>query len=136
MKIILTSHGEFCSGLLDSLEMVAGSDFGIRVLPLTPGTSPEDFRERMKALIEAEDPGDEGVVVAADIAGGTPFNSAIYLRRSYHLGVVGGVSLPILLTLALEGQDDTVETLLERAEAAHANGIKVVRPANQERTTP
>ena len=37
VNIILISHGEFCEGLLKSLIMVTGDDYGIKTLALYPG---------------------------------------------------------------------------------------------------
>ena len=37
IHIILVSHGRFCEGLLESLQMVAGEQEGISAVPLMPG---------------------------------------------------------------------------------------------------
>lgn len=37
VNIILISHGVFCEGLLSSLKMIAGDEFGVRAVPLFPG---------------------------------------------------------------------------------------------------
>ena len=41
VNIILISHGAFCEGLLASLQMIAGGDYGVRAVPLIPGESPK-----------------------------------------------------------------------------------------------
>ena len=47
VNIVLISHGGFCEGLLDSLKMIAGGDYGVRAVPLIPGESPETYREKL-----------------------------------------------------------------------------------------
>ena len=47
VNIILISHGAFCEGLLASLQMIAGGDYGVRAVPLIPGESPEAYREKL-----------------------------------------------------------------------------------------
>lgn len=45
VNIILISHGEFCEGLLKSLIMVTGDDYGIKTLALYPGMTADTYRE-------------------------------------------------------------------------------------------
>ena len=48
VNIILISHGAFCEGLLASLQMIAGGDYGVRAVPLIPGESPEAIVKSLK----------------------------------------------------------------------------------------
>ena len=52
IHIILVSHGRFCEGLLESLQMVAGEQEGISAVPLMPGESPEAYRNRLESEIK------------------------------------------------------------------------------------
>lgn len=130
IQLALISHGKFCEGLLDTLKMISGDDYGVRILSLTPGTSPEDFRARLAQLLdELAEKDDSGTVVLTDIAGGTPFNSAVYLKSSHKIGIVAGVNLPMLVTLAIERtEDDTIDSLLEKAQTPLACGVSVITP--------
>ena len=51
VNIILISHGAFCEGLLASLQMIAGGDYGVRAGPLIPGESPESSREKLEPVM-------------------------------------------------------------------------------------
>ena len=71
IQIALISHGAFCEGLIDTLKMVSGDDFGVRTLSLVPGTAPDAYRESLSQILDelsAKD--DRGVLVLTDIAGG------------------------------------------------------------------
>lgn len=135
IQIVLISHGKCCEGLLDTLKMVSGDDFGVRILSLVPGTAPEDFRASLASVLdECQKIDDRGTIVLTDIAGGTPFNSAVYLKSQYRLGIVSGVNVPMLMTLAIERtEEDTLETLLEKAQSPLAVGVKVVDPNAKEK---
>lgn len=135
IPIVLISHGRCSEGLLDTLKMVSGDDFGVRILSLMPGTAPEDFRGQLAEILdECQQEDDRGAVVLTDIAGGTPFNSAVYLRGRYRLGIVAGVNVPMLMTLAIErSENDTLESLLEKAQSPLAVGVKVVDPNEKEK---
>lgn len=68
---MLVSHGRFCEGLLESLQMVAGEQEGISAVPLLPGESPEAYRSRLEREIK-EYESEEGTLVLTDVTGGTP----------------------------------------------------------------
>ena len=58
----------------------------------------------------------------------------MYLRSKYKLGIVSGVNVPMLMTLAIERtEDDTIDTLLEKAQQPLAVGVKVVSPNDTEK---
>ncbi len=63
---------------------------------IEPGTSPEHIRARVTAAVHAVDTG-EGVLLFADIIGGTPCNQSLALCRVERLEVLSGVNLPMLL---------------------------------------
>lgn len=135
IQVVCISHGKCCEGLLDTLKMVSGDDFGVRTLSLVSGTSPEDFRAKLGELLdECLEQDARGAIVLTDIAGGTPFNSAVYLKNTRRIGIVSGVNVPMLMTLAIERtEEDTIETLLEKAQSPLAVGVKVVDPNAKER---
>lgn len=126
VNIILISHGAFCEGLLNSLEMIAGGDYGVRAVALIPGESPETYREKlMEVMKESKDESDSGTLVLSDIAGGTPFQSAAYLSKDFKMGLVSGMNMPMLLSLALEkNEESTLEELVDKATSASSVGVK------------
>ena len=126
VNIILISHGAFCEGLLSSLQMIAGDTYGVKAVSLIPGESPEAYREKLSLVLEGfcgED--DSGTVILSDIAGGTPYLSAAYLAKKYKIGLVSGMNMPMLLSLALErGEDTTLEQLVEKDVSSSSIGVK------------
>lgn len=126
VNIVLISHGAFCEGLLQSLKMIAGGDYGVRAVALIPGESPETYREKLADVLrESKDDDNSGTIVLSDIAGGTPYQSAAYLSKDFKMGLVSGMNMPMLLTLALERTDDiTLEELVDKATVSSTVGVK------------
>lgn len=128
VNIVLISHGGFCEGLLDSLKMIAGGDYGVRAVPLIPGESPETYREKLSLVLKEVSAGDianSGIIILSDIAGGTPFQSAAYLSKDFKIGLISGMNMPILLTLALErNEKTTLEELIEKVNVSSTVGVK------------
>ena len=123
--IAVISHGKLCEGLLDSAGMIAGEFEQTKAVSLRPGMSPETYRAMVLEAVKELDTG-EGVLVLADIPGGTPFNSiAILMKEIGKAVMVTGVNLPMLVTTVLERDDGVaLEELAATARAAGTEGIR------------
>lgn len=126
VNIIIISHGAFCEGLLSSLKMIAGDTYGVRTVSLIPGESPEAYREKLSFVLDDLcDLNDSGTIILSDIAGGTPYLSAAYLSKSYKIGLISGMNMPMLLSLALErNEETTLEQLVEKGISSSSIGVK------------
>ena len=126
VNIVIISHGEFCEGLLNSLQMIAGETFGVRAVSLIPGESPEAYREKLEMVLEGfHDEGNSGTMILSDIAGGTPYLSAAYLSKNHKIGLISGMNMPMLLTLAMErNEETTLEQLVEKGISSSSIGVK------------
>lgn len=123
VNIVLISHGDFCEGLLSSLKMIAGDTYGVKAVPLIPGEAPESYREKLTSVMLEDKSSEDGFIILADIAGGTPYQSAAYLSKRFKIGLVSGMNMPMLLSLCLGKSDqDTLESLMEKA--TNCTGIK------------
>lgn len=94
--ILLISHGNMASGIKSSLNMFFGDEIPqLDTLCLSENTSPESFGEEIGNKIKELDTGD-GVVVFADLIGGTPCNQA-FKYISSKVVLIGGMNLPIIM---------------------------------------
>ncbi len=94
--IVIISHGDLASGLITSLEMIDPGQKQIASLSIHPDTNPDDFCIELKNQIGSVSTGD-GVLILADILGGTPCNKAICMLGD-DVNVLTGVNLPMLLS--------------------------------------
>lgn len=124
--VVVISHGKLCEGIMDSVSMVAGEVKQAQSVSLKPGQSPEDYREQLKQAIEAADTG-MGVLVLVDLLGGTPFNTIGFLSQDYNVGIVTGMNMAMLITVALQREDETtLKELMEMAKNASHEGIQTL----------
>lgn len=94
--ILLISHGNMASGIKSSLNMFFGDEIPqLDTLCLSENTSPESFGEEIGNKIKELDT-DDGVVVFADLIGGTPCNQA-FKYISSKVVLIGGMNLPIIM---------------------------------------
>ncbi|MGM0164480.1 PTS sugar transporter subunit IIA [Enterococcus sp. DIV1059_2] len=125
VNVVIISHGEFCEGLISSLKMIAGDTYDVKAVPLSPGESPDSYREKLAEVLSGYEDHESGFLILSDIAGGTPYQSAAYLSRQFKIGLVSGMNLPMLLSLTLEKvEEDTLDSLAEKATAKASVGIQ------------
>lgn len=115
--IVLTGHGSFPNGMLQSVELITGEVKQIEVIPFE-----EDKDKLEKAIgqsIENMDKG-YGVVCFTDLPGGTPFNvcSSIASTKE-NVRVIGGTNSPMLLSGLFQREltvDDFVEAVIKEGK--------------------
>lgn len=97
--IILVSHADMALGMLSSVEMFFDSSTlqQITTVSLYSEMNTDEFDELLSMAIEEVDSGD-GVVILADLMGGTPCNRAAHMC-SAKVRVITGMNLPLLVEL-------------------------------------
>lgn len=105
--VVVAAHGNMAEALVAAAEQIVGRIERLQVVNLLPHEGLESGKDKLEQAIGKVDDG-AGVVVLADIFGGTPSNCCLSLMGIGKLEVVTGVNLPMLLRLASsrqEGQD-------------------------------
>lgn len=130
IQIILASHGDFCAGLKQTAEMIAGKSEALTVQSFKPGQDPDDYRQEFESTLGKDLKTPHLVLV--DLKGGTPYNTAMYLSQKYNLKVVTGVNLPILLSvLTSRNEDTTIDELVAIALNQNNWGIENAKMGGQ-----
>ncbi|MBL8923659.1 MAG: PTS sugar transporter subunit IIA [Myxococcaceae bacterium] len=94
--LVVASHGRLADELVATARQIVGDVPLIATLSVEPGCSPEDIRARIKDAVKSVEQGD-GVLVFADLIGGSPCTQSLSLCNQTRLEVVTGVNLPMLL---------------------------------------
>ena len=135
--ILLITHGQLGQEILKCAESVVGKQAAVRVLGLDAAEGPDAFQKKIQvALGEMASPA--GVLVLADMMGGTPCNVALRQCRDprFHYELVTGVSLPMLLS-ALSNRhymplEQLAQKLVEDAARNVARPIQKLRDSLKE----
>jgi len=122
--IVLASHGRLAEGMIDSCRLFFGDDIPqLAAVSLNPGDSPEQFRDLLLEALDKVNEGD-GVIVMADLFGGTPCNVAT-LSLPEDVQLISGMNLPILLELlGLRLGNDTID--IEQLVSVGKDGLRLV----------
>lgn len=125
MKIILTSHGNFAKGILQSYEMIAGANERISYVTLDEegiGKFSNTLRCKLDEIIESDD-----VLILCDLKGGTPYNESFTYALSHQdkVRVVAGLNLPMLIEIGITNLDNLDEAVFIALESGKS-GIEAL----------
>ena len=131
--ILLISHGQMAPGMVDSLSMFFGKNIPqLDCLSLTPSMGAEEFADLLRGKIEEVDTG-EGVVIFADLMGGTPFNqAALQLRDGVDL--IAGMNLAMIMEYlgTREFMDFEAADVVEKGRAAVVDGKAILSSSDDD----
>jgi PTS system mannose-specific IIA component len=94
--LVVATHGRLAEELVATAEQIVGKLASVATVSIQPGSAPELIREEMKRGVHSVDQG-HGVIVLADLFGGTPCKESLRLCQQEQIEVLAGVNLPMLL---------------------------------------
>lgn len=95
--IVLLSHGKLAKGMYETSKWFMGEDIPqYTYVGLKEGESPESYDERIAAAIDEVNTG-EGVILFADLLGGTPCNRAAMTIARGDVDLFAGMNLAMVL---------------------------------------
>ena len=125
--IILATHGDFATGILQSASMIFGEQPNVAAVTLQPNEGPADVRRKMEeAVASFEDP--DQVLILVDLWGGTPFNQSNGLISGHEdtWAIVAGLNLPMLIdAYASRMMMDTAHELAVQISGSAKEGVRI-----------
>jgi mannose PTS system EIIA component len=125
VTIVLVGHAPMATALHEAASMIIGQQSHVYAKNLYHDTNLDEFAEEIRATIARADQGD-GVLVLADVMGGSPGNAAAQsIGGDAEVAVVTGANLPMLLEV-LGRQNSPLPELVLAAKAAGCSGVLCV----------
>lgn len=94
--LVIATHGRLADELVATAEQIVGKLPQVAACNVDPCAAPADVRRRLSEVVDSVDRG-QGVIVLADLFGGTPCKEGLMLCGQRDLEVIAGVSLPMIL---------------------------------------
>lgn len=117
--ILIATHGDFASGLLSAVELIAGKQEKIGTIGLHHGDGIEEFEEKVNHMLDDLDEGD-GVLVFVDILGGTPSNVIFRSLSRKKFKAFAGVNMAMVVQAVMMrdgmSEEELYENVLEIAK--------------------
>ncbi|AKQ63433.1 PTS system, mannose-specific IIA component [Myxococcus hansupus] len=94
--LVVAAHGRLAEELVSTAEQIVGELPAVATCNIEPGTPVEELRAKMKQAVARVDEG-SGVIILADLFGGTPCKESLMMCQRMNVEVLAGVNLPMLL---------------------------------------
>ncbi|MEG0366464.1 MAG: PTS fructose transporter subunit IIA [Coprobacillus sp.] len=122
IKLIVTGHGHFASGILSSLELIAGSHEEVIAIDYTDKMSQEDIKQDIEKELENV----KQVIILCDLLGGTPFKMASLTMTEQvdkEIEVISGLNLSMLMEAVFSRTSNEFNLLIDLIKEAGVSGI-------------
>ena len=122
-NILIVSHGDIAKGYLNTAEMIMGEVENVMAIGIQSGEGTTDYGDKVFKVAN-ELYTEDGLLVLADLYGGTPCNISISRILSYFekVQIIAGFNLPILLE-ALGSRNNSLEESINTLLDIGNNGI-------------
>jgi PTS system mannose-specific IIA component len=135
--LVLVSHGALAQALLDTASEIVGPIEPALALTVARSQSLDDIEAKLREAVKSVDRG-EGVLILADMFGGTASNVALQLvgadGADARLEVVTGFNLPMLLKLSrLLKTENDLNQLAQTLKAYGQKNIVIASEVMKER---
>ena len=115
--ILVTGHGNFATGLTSSVNLIAGMPQKYEAVDFLESYGVEQLAEKLsEAMDRLSDC--EGILVFSDLAGGSPFKTAVEvgMTKSNRVEVLAGTNLGMIIELSMaRGFIEDMDTLVNMA---------------------
>lgn len=122
VRIIVVAHGEFATGILTSLRLIAGDTPDVHAINFEDGMSAQELRERIEQNISP----DTNNLVLTDLLGGTPFKVSTEVSTQLpdnKVVVLSGLNLAILLDASFSRLTYDFDALISKLVRVGQEGI-------------
>jgi PTS system mannose-specific IIA component len=121
--LIVVAHAGLARELLAAAEMIVGPIERAEAIGIASGDSVEMIRDSVTGAIEKVS--ESGVIIMADMFGGTPSNMSISFLKDNEVEVITGVNLPMVIKFATERDKFGVEELASSIKRCGLESISV-----------
>ncbi len=123
---VIVSHGQVANELLSAAETIVGEINHVTAVSIGWHDNVEIAKDEIERAIKNVSRGN-GVLMLTDMFGGTPMNIAAMFLAPGEIEIVTGVNLPMVIKLASQNKETTLEELAIAVEdqgkqAIHSTG--------------
>lgn len=126
-RVVLVSHGEQSKGMLNTVQMLLGSQKNIAAHSLYPQQAVADLSAALEQEVRTY--GAENIIFMTELMHGSPFNAVVALTRNYNVYHITGTNLAMLMAALMERDDEsaTAESICAAAIDAAPESYADVR---------
>lgn len=122
--LIVATHGNFASGIISSVNLIAGEQNDLIGVNFVEGQSSEELKQNLEKAIS--DISCDEILILTDLMGGTPFNISSTISTSTDnkkIKVVSGMNLPMLMEAVFSRDQTDLDSLITVIKESAIDGI-------------
>lgn len=122
--LIVATHGNFASGIISSVNLIAGEQNDLIGVNFVEGQSSEELKQNLEKAIS--DISCDEILILTDLMGGTPFNISSTISTSTDnkkIKVVSGMNLPMLMEAVFSREQTDLDSLITVTKESAIDGI-------------
>ncbi len=113
IKIVIFTHGDLGSEILKTAENIVGEQKDVFVFSLGLEDSLASVSKRLGELLKRLE-SEEGTLILADMAGGTPCNATLPFTKNFKIEIVTGVNLYMLISAFMNRPSMNLKELADK----------------------
>ena len=122
--LLVITHGQLAKELLEAAEFIVGAIDTVAYVAIDASKDSKKLRDIIQKKMKALDQG-QGVLVLADMFGGTPSNLALSFLQKDSVEVVTGTNLPMVIAVAHSREGQTLSEVADIAKTAGRRSISL-----------
>lgn len=122
--LLIVTHCDLGKELLKAAEFIVGRMEAADSISINQISESEKIRKNIENKMAVLDKG-QGVLILTDMFGGTPSNISLSFLKEKMVEVLTGVNLPMVISIAQNRADMSLDELAERAQEAGKMSISL-----------
>lgn len=121
-NLILMSHGNLASALIESAKMILGDLSDYDIVSMQVDDTFNDVEEKLISILNKHK--DKNILIMTDIYGGTPFNIASkFYRKNDNICLISGVNLDMVIEYFSSDMHDNTKKLIDELISVSKDSI-------------
>lgn len=129
--VLLMSHGGFAKAALESAELIIGKQDNCGTMGVYLVDQVDSLKEEMFQMVDILDTS-MGLIILADITGGTPMNLASHLLSRDNTILCSGLNMPMLIEVLMSRQGN-MEEVEKAIQEVYREGMVIRTNKDMER---
>lgn len=135
---LITGHGNFASGIISAVELVAGRTNRLVGVDFLESCSTDDLKGKLLDALEELQKDYEEILILSDLTGGSPYNQSVMIKMEnpqLNIEVISGSNFPMVIAGIFEGEDMTLKELTHSMIEKGRESINCFVPKRSVKTT-
>lgn len=122
IPIIITGHGQFATSMKETIKYILGEQSNIYFVDFNNGMGNKELETELRNILTTLN--SKQVIFLTDLAGGTPFSTAVLLSEGNPgYKVFGGCNMPMVVSAIELSEEDETDSVADEILSFAKDGV-------------